>query len=371
MARTEVERAGRWLEEQGLLLAYTVKCLLVAAFLELLLYRLVSRLGMHLSKVAEKHEWVRATFKGLSSIGFTLLNFTALLAFLAVVLILLNRLHRRFNVTMDAFILPSVSLLLLLTVGFLIVPPAMLGSVFYNLLSFLVIAALVVDYVTAATGWRQRVMVLTFFLGISGWLYYQILSTSYGLLGVQSAPPLVHEVNRAGEAFMVLASILTFWAYAGTPVWSTNRRQQRRIMIFGSMAATAFMALLFLDYFLGLYDPAVATSVRKAGEGIGWIFQMGMGYTFYLPFALYVAGLLLWSYTVAKLVLQGRPAGYGLAFMFLAGYALQLSHLTLLVVLGLLLLVLDRRPAPGPLAAETEGHTLGRAAAPVFREQPH
>ena len=33
--------------------------------------------------------------------------------------------------------------------------------------------------------------------------------------------------------------------------------------------------------------------LRKAGEGIGWIFQMGMGYTFYLPFAFYMAGLLV------------------------------------------------------------------------------
>jgi hypothetical protein len=59
-----------------------------------------------------------------------------------------------------------------------------------------------------------------------------------------------------------------------------------------------------------------------------------------------VLGFVLWCYTVVALVIQGRPAGYGLAFMFIAGYALQLSHLTLLVVLGLMLLTLDRRPMP-------------------------
>jgi hypothetical protein len=114
----------------------------------------------------------------------------------------------------------------------------------------------------------------------------------------------------------------------------------------------------------GKRDPgdttAVATAVRKAGEGIGWIFQMGMGYTFYLPFACYVAGLLLWSYTVSKLVLQGRPAGYGLALIFIAGYALQLSHLTLLVVLGLMLLTLDRRPAPS-LVGDRDHRIIDRA----------
>jgi hypothetical protein len=91
MAASEIlDKAGRRLDDSGLLLSYTIKCLLLAGFLELLLYRLVSRLGMHLSKVAEKHEWVRVTFKALSSIGFTLLNFTSLLFFLALSLFLLN-----------------------------------------------------------------------------------------------------------------------------------------------------------------------------------------------------------------------------------------------------------------------------------------
>ncbi|MEK7268349.1 MAG: flagellar basal body L-ring protein FlgH, partial [Nitrospirota bacterium] len=71
-----------------MLFEYTVKLLLLAGFLELVLYRLVSRLGMHLSKVAEKYESVRITFKALSSIGFTLLNFVSLLVFLAIFLLL-------------------------------------------------------------------------------------------------------------------------------------------------------------------------------------------------------------------------------------------------------------------------------------------
>ena len=113
--------------------------------------------------------------------------------------------------------------------------------------------------------------------------------------------------------------------------------------------AVVFLSLLFLDYFLSLYKPETAEGVRKAGEGIGWIFQMGMGYTFYLPFAFYVTGLIFWSYTVVKLVIIGRLAGFGLGLMFIAGYALQLSHLTLMVVLGMMLLNLDKRGTLGKL----------------------
>src|SRR5213596_2615887 len=122
-----------------------------------------------------------------------------------------------------------------------------------------------------------------------------------------------------------------------------NRRQRRRTLWYIGTCATLFVGLLVIDSLLELVDPAAARSVRQSSQGIGWIFQMGMGYTFYLPFALYVAGLLFWSYTVIKQISMGRRAGYGLVLMFIAGYALQLSHLTLFVIVGLLLLVNDGR----------------------------
>jgi len=43
---------------------------------------------------------------------------------------------------------------------------------------------------------------------------------------------------------------------------------------------------------------------------------------------------------------MGRLAGYGIGLMFIAGYALLFSNLTLMVILGVMLLTLDRiRPA--------------------------
>ena len=129
------------------------------------------------------------------------------------------------------------------------------------------------------------------------------------------------------------------------------------------------MLLLFVDTLAGWYDPAVAENVRKAGEGIGWIFQMGMGYTFYLPFALYMAGLLAWSYTVVRLYTQGRYEGIGIGLMFLAGYALQLSHLTLMVLLGVLLLTLERRRAAPQAGRQTGISALAGDARPLLGQQ--
>jgi hypothetical protein len=352
---TILEKGAGRVDEHGLLFEYTIKLLVLSAFFELVLYRLVSRLGMHLSKLAAKYEAVRLLFKGLSSIGFTLLNVVSLLLFLAFSLFLISKFKDLGRHAYDTVVTATISLLLVLTIAFLLVPPAMLGSIAYNVITCVVLVVLGTEYLRTHTHRSQRAMMVCFLLGVFGWLYYQTVSTFYGFFQWVTAPPLVHELNRFGEAMMVLASILAFWAYGGISLRTTNKRQRHRLMFFTTTAASLFFGLLFLDYFLGLYDRALAESVRKAGEGIGWIFQMGMGYTFYLPFALYVAGLFCWSYTVIKQISMGRLAGYGLGLMFMAGYALQLSHLTLMVVFGLLLLTMDRRRTIVAANAPIEG----------------
>ncbi len=369
MASGVVQRAGAKIGEQGMLFEYTMKFLLLAGLLELILYRLVSRLGMHLAKVAEKHEWVGTLFQVLSSLGFILLNTVALLLFLALLIVLFKKVAFRKKDGFALVIIPSTSLLVLLTVAFLQFPPTMLASIVYNVVAFTVISTLTAQYLVTHASLAQRAFGLCFFLGISGWLYYQTMSTTYGLLGMFTAPPLAYEANRAGEALMVLASILVFWAYGWPGFFGKNKRHRRRVVTFVTVGGSAFLALFFLDYFLGLYDRAMAVSVRQAGEGIGWIFQMGMGYTFYLPFALYVTGLLCWSYTVLKLVSMSRPAGYGIALMFIAGYALQLSHLTLMVVLGLLLLNLDRRREESEVSDGVAQRPLVAPGIPVVGEK--
>ena len=142
---------------------------------------------------------------------------------------------------------------------------------------------------------------------------------------------------------MVVATGLVFAVYSGFTFRTTNRRQRKRAIQYAVTWTVLFLGLLVVDGVLEGVNPALASQVRQAGQGIGWIFQMGMGYTFFLPFAFYMAGLLFWSYAVIKQITMGRRAGYGLALMFIAGYALQLSHLTMFVVAGLLLVVNDGR----------------------------
>lgn len=370
MTGTEAtEKAGGRLADHGLLFEYTVKLLVVAGFLELVLYRLVSRLGMHFSKLAQEHDWIRLVFKALSSVGFTLLNVVSLLVFLGLFVHLFVRFNEGSSGRLDRLAAAGVAFLMILTVVFLLFPPGMVSSIAFNMVFFVVLVTLGGIFMATQRSWIRRGMLAAYLLGISGWLYYQTVSTLYGVLGWIGTPPLVHEMNRLGEAMMVVASLLVFAAYGGTSFWSKNRTQRRRAVLFTAIGTLALIGLLFTDYWLTLYDPKVAEGVRKATQGIGWIFQMGMGYTFYLPFALYMAGLLAWSYTVLKQIGEGRVAGYGLALMFIAGYALQLSHLTLMVVLGLTLVTMDARRRVATQTASLVGGALENGAPSLVSER--
>jgi hypothetical protein len=333
-------------EPGSLLLEYTLKALLIAGLCELVLYRLVSRLGMHLSKVAKEYLVVEYFLRGASAIGFALLNFSAILVFLGLFIFLFYKMNGRLLRPLDRVVVPLVSLLLAMTLVFLLFPPAMPGSIAYNVLAAVLIWTLVLQYCRVTPALTARAMAVCYGSGVSGWLYYQISTTTYGWLGMVATPPMVHEIARLGEAMMVAATVLVFAVYSGFTFRSHNRRQRRRTIQYAAAWAVLFIGLLVIDWVLDAVNPAMASHVRQASQGIGWIFQMGMGYTFYLPFALYLAGLLFWSYAVIKQIAMGRRAGYGLVLMFIAGYALQLSHLTLFVVLGLLLIAND-----GPVQA--------------------
>ena len=188
-------------DSPGLLFEWGLKCLLFSAFFELILYRLVSRLGMHLSKLAAKYEAVRIGFQTLSSLGFMLLNLTAILVFLILGILLVQKVRARLWAgNCDKFVIPLTALLLACTIGYLLFPPAMLGTVLYNILAFVLLVVLVVEYWGSHRLFSQRFLVGCFFFGISGWLYYQTISTVYGLMNILDAPPLVHEANRLGEA---------------------------------------------------------------------------------------------------------------------------------------------------------------------------
>jgi hypothetical protein len=204
------ERMTGKVSDFGPLFEYTVKLVLLTSFLELILYRLASRLGMHLSKIAADHPWITPTFTALTEVGTWLLNIVAVLLFLALTLTLINRWGGQGTSRLVKLGMAGTALLLLITVLFLVVQPGMLGAIVYNGLTLAVLTLFVTEYLLTHREPAQRALAATYYLGVSGWLYYQIVSTIYSVMGAIAQPPLVYESHRMGEAMMVLASFLVF-----------------------------------------------------------------------------------------------------------------------------------------------------------------
>ena len=130
-----------------------------------MLYRLVSRLGMHLSKLAVAHPWITPTFTALTEVGTWLLNIVAILLFLGLIVTMANR-----SLVQEYSILTKLGtgcavLLLFLTVGFLFVPPAMLGSVIYNSVALLTLSLFMLEYLRTHQERAQRILGVTYLAG--------------------------------------------------------------------------------------------------------------------------------------------------------------------------------------------------------------
>src|SRR5438093_12971873 len=127
---TQKVRVGA--ETGSVLLEYFLKALLVAGLCELILYRLVSRLGMHLSKVAKEYVVVEYFLRGASAIGFALMNFSAILVFLVLLVLLFYKMNGLLARPLDRIVLPMVSMIFALTEVFLQFTTHSVGAVVYN-----------------------------------------------------------------------------------------------------------------------------------------------------------------------------------------------------------------------------------------------
>ena len=219
----------------------------------------------------------------------------------------------------------------------------MLGSAIYNTVALAAIVLLMSEYLSTHHDRSHRLLGITYLLGIGGWLYYQIVSTFFSFAGPWSRRRWC--TNRIGpvKPSAVLASILVFWAYGrGVSFQSRNQRQRHRAMWFWSTAAAIFISMFFwITCSINTIRCSPRTSVRRRTASGGFS-SSGWDTPFIFRSRFYMAGLLCWSYTVIKLLTMGRLAGYGLGLMFIAGYALLYSNLTLMVVLGVMLLTMDR-----------------------------
>ena len=200
-------------------------------FFEFVLYRLVSRLGMHISKIAAEHEAVRlfliAHHRRLCPAECR----RNLLSFSRSCLPDLNCAARGISGVPTPHGSPASDLAASGFDGRIPARAAGYGRVLSHTMSLRSLLLLVLDHRISAQHqeWSKRIMGGPTFLGISGWLYYQIVPPFYGLIrGSLRLPRWSMKPIVSAKRMMVLASILVFWAYGRGVSFRTRIRQQRR-----------------------------------------------------------------------------------------------------------------------------------------------
>lgn len=310
------------------LLHYTLASLAAAGLAELLLLRVLSRVGVHIPKEGP----FLYAYGFLTEVGSFAFNLASVLAVMAAALAAWLLLQRRGN---------ALAAWALLGLAWGNVALALLGkavaaeAAFATGVTFALVAVALPYCLRRGEAVERR---LTVALVAAAYLfsqYYALAHALYGLLGLRTTPPETTLALAIGEALLVAAGFAIFWA------WGRGGASSRFVSI---MVAALVVGLL------GAYLANGSTTAILAlwTEGI----------TLRLPFPLYLASFGLYAATVAScLRREGMAAtGYALLLLFVAGYVLGTTYQGLLAVLALAILTERRglsgsRPSAGATAA--------------------
>lgn len=180
----------------------------------------------------------------------------------------------------------------------------------------------------AQASWARRAMVTLlaggylcyFYFKLSNILFQEGLADPEGKTGLGGV-----EALSLGELLILLNGLVIFMAYG----WPSFRGALFRWRMTQSLLLPSLLTLAFISACLvNSYMVPMLTI---------W----SLGFTLYLPLPLYAVALFLFSFTAFDCLAQKRHIGYGLAFIFVAGYALALPYQTLLAVLGTSLIGLE------------------------------
>jgi len=298
------------------------KWLAVAAVVEWLLLRTITRAAIHVPK----SPLVISVYTAVNQIGQVAAAFVALLA---LVLLLWIAWQGRRKVWL-AIVLVGLAVLSVLFL--FVVPPAWLALT-YQLLAITAVSLLCVRVVGGKGGavrekmrWPGTAALLFPAAALMAGLLVQLLPNFYALLGWTGPPPLTGILFNLGELLVVGSVLAWFSLYGRTHSW--------RIWLLAAIPALLF-ALSFWR------DPAMT--------GILTIWSTGL--TLFLPWPVYVLALWLAGVTVLAAWRSDPLAAYAILLLISAGYAPQLSSQLFCALIGLWLWA---RPFPFPdIAAQT------------------
>ena len=327
------------------LLPYALWALLAAGLGELLLYRTLSRVGVHIPKKGA----VLDAYDALVRLGSFAFDVSSVLVFVALGLLAYTAARRWDGRTALAAVTPA----LIATVGVVSLllsfwdegPTARFA---YGVLSAGAMLAL------AAQAWVQRgreplraavvgLVVLAYLAA-----QYQVLAhQAYQALELSALPPTTTTLLELAELLVVANAFVVFWAWSGVREgtrWRPSRLQ---------LATVGLLAVLFLGSYYGGEDSSTPAILSL------WT----LGLTLYLPLPLYALALGLYGAALAHALhggLRGKAPiadGIALALLLVGGLTLETTYQHMVALVALLLLVLpagaedsapQRMAAPSP-----------------------
>ncbi|HEX2913924.1 MAG TPA: hypothetical protein VH186_24180 [Chloroflexia bacterium] len=333
-----VERADQSQSMPGRL-KWTLLALVIAAVLELLLWRTFSRIGVFIPKQGA----FQVVYTIGSQLGIIALNFAVLLclATLAFAVLQLRQAGHFGQREVSGKLVRNLPLTLamaglVLTLGLTLIQMALVQDALVSLLLrlglILTFSALAVDFWRSHPTWQARLFVSLLLAGYVLQLAAKVVHDELGLLlNFNGLENLYLPLLLAGEAAVLLNGFGLYLCYGGG-----GKRPAR------SMARNwpAFLgAVILVSVFVGMTFLTVAESDIVPILGL-----YALGYTMQLPLPLYVMALFFLLYTVffnlghLQENRERRAAAFGLILIFVGGYIFNISNQYLFALTGMLLL---------------------------------
>ncbi len=320
---------------------YVLWTLLAAGLGELLLYRMLSRVGVHIPKQG----LVLDAYDALVRLGSFAFNVSSVMAFAALAL-LAYAAARRWREKEGLG--PAAAMLM----GVLAAASLLLVFVQEGESTKLAYGALATGIMLLLSGhaWTDRevdvprrafiTLIVAAYLAAQ---YYVLANQAYRALGLAAAPPATALALEVAEAMVVANALLAFWVWSGVRTGRRWRPSRAQLLAAG-------LAILVFAAAYGGEDASTASILSL------WT----LGLTLYLPLPLYVLALAAYGAAIVACLGRARhePAALwdaaALGLLPVAGLALEMTYQHLIAVVALLLLLgAPRQVSALPEAAES------------------
>ncbi|HLA19135.1 MAG TPA: hypothetical protein VJ253_07425 [Dehalococcoidia bacterium] len=306
---------------------YALWTLLAAGLGELFLYRMLSRVGVHIPKEGA----VLDVYNALVRTGSFAFNVSSVAVFLALGLLAYaaaRRWGRRQPLrTVTPALIAAFGAVSLL---FAFVDEGESARLAYGAFSAgLMIALAAIAWTDDRGDFGRKATVGLIVLAYLFAQYYTLSNQAYRALDLTAAPPLTARALEMAELLVVTTALLAFWRWSGVRAGLSWRPSPVQVAVAG----------LLVFAFLGAYrgeDSSTAAILSL------WT----IGLTLYLPLPVYALALGLYGAALVACLSRARrdpafvPDAIALGLLPVAGLTLDLTYQHLVAIVALLLLVL-------------------------------